>query len=347
MSPPWESYLYLATAAVGTVMSSLILHAINSARARLLASRLDRCVLLLVAVNCLWAAASLLRLVLAVAMDTTDMAGFGIFQLVVVYNCIGWSLLVNVCLALARYFTYTDMPESASRKYYLPILCLFLASTASVVTLGATAPPGAETDLFKISPSAAFPLSSPTWGAVGSAIAIAWILCTLAIYACMFGHVRRRLKLSLPRSQTAVRLLLEKTHLNKCLRMGLTPIACLLPAIAVLFTCYATGKAQQDLPKWVHVVESECYILDAILTPLVVLYFMKRIRLRVFDLIFPSKQCRLDLAPPSTFEISSVCEYSDDQEFVNEFDDQFVEQRQSDEACGVLADPVAWRIAKP
>ncbi|KAJ3195353.1 hypothetical protein HDU82_002152 [Entophlyctis luteolus] len=272
MSPPWESYLYLATAAVGTAMSSLILHAINSSRARLLVSRLDRCVLLLVAVNCLWAAASLLRLVVAVAMDSTDMGGFGVFQLVVVYNCIGWSLLVNVCLALARYFTYTETPESMSRKYYLPLACLFIASTASVVVLGATAPP--------------------------------------------------------------------------CLRMGLTPMACLLPAIAVLFTCYATGKSQQDLPKWVHVLESECYIADAIFTPIVVMYFMKRIRLRVFDLVFPGKQRLLD-APSSSFEISSACEYSDDQELDIEFDQHFAEQSQNEEACGIISDTDTWRVAKP
>ncbi|KAJ3341055.1 hypothetical protein HDU83_006795 [Entophlyctis luteolus] len=346
MSPPWESYLYLATAAVGTAMSSLILHAINSSRARLLVSRLDRCVLLLVAVNCLWAAASLLRLVVAVAMDSTDMGGFGVFQLVVVYNCIGWSLLVNVCLALARYFTYTETPESMSRKYYLPLACLFIASTASVVVLGATAPPDAETDLLKIAPSAAFPLSSHIWGAIGSAIAISWILATCAIYACMFRQVHSRLKRSLPRSQTAVRMLLEKTHLKKCLRMGLTPMACLLPAIAVLFTCYATGKSQQDLPKWVHVLESECYIADAIFTPIVVMYFMKRIRLRVFDLVFPGKQRLLD-APSSSFEISSACEYSDDQELDIEFDQHFAEQSQNEEACGIISDTDTWRVAKP
>ncbi|KAJ3142617.1 hypothetical protein HK100_012469 [Physocladia obscura] len=100
---------------------------------------------------------------------------------------------------------------------------------------------------------------------------------TIGIYVATYTLLSRRLAQALTSPlEVRIRLLLQKRILRAMIFMSASIFICYLP-ISVVFIAVGIFR-KGPLSLWVRIVATEFALLDTIVTPILVLYFIPRIR---------------------------------------------------------------------
>ncbi|KAJ3204551.1 hypothetical protein HDU83_008344 [Entophlyctis luteolus] len=283
--------VYVITGSVGAFLSAIVLYALLADNGRLLESRLERSILLLVGTCFGWSFLTAIRLIIA-------LNGFSPTETLVqvegaiVYISLAWLIGSHVVLALSRYFAFSEKSEHQTAKFFIPVFVYFGLVSVAVAVVYGVAPPELTSYLLEIPPGTANAAAYNAWVCIVSVTGLGSILGIVAVYYFTYKQVQKRLQqtaVSAPVGHADFRVQLERTVFWKCVAMAATTFVCYLPALVVLV--YTTAANIDSVPDWIDFVESEFYLIDCVLTPLLVLYFMQTIRARVavfFLNLFPA-----------------------------------------------------------
>ncbi|KAJ3210824.1 hypothetical protein HDU82_007334 [Entophlyctis luteolus] len=283
---PVKTWLFAVTTAAGTILSAIVLYALLANNGRLIKSRLERAILMLDATSFLWSLLTSARLIVfLVAQDSPTPELLSQVEGAAVYISVGWLMCSNIVLALSRYFAFSNKSESETAKYFIPFILYFTAVSAVIMWAYAVAPPNVVPDLLVLyPPSRANTNAYKAWAGVVSWTGIASVLAIATIYALTYFRIQAQLR-QIPMGgpgDSALRLHIERTVFWKCVVMAAATFLCYFPA-AVALVILAVLRPQ-TMPLAIDVAAIELYLLDAVVTPVLVLYFMQPVRARVVQI---------------------------------------------------------------
>ncbi|KAJ3203857.1 hypothetical protein HDU82_006245 [Entophlyctis luteolus] len=116
------------------------------------------------------------------------------------------------------------------------------------------------------------------------------IICAIAVFIFIYLQTYMQISRNLAKAWTSnlelrIRLLLQKKALKSCTAMSLGTVVSYLPLGLALLISQALPNKLRSFPDWLIVVLSELAVLDTVLTPIMVLVFVPKVRLCLLKLV--------------------------------------------------------------
>ncbi|KAJ3129937.1 hypothetical protein HK100_008333 [Physocladia obscura] len=268
----WAVYLlYTPTVVLGAMLSGPMLYTILKNQDRLLKNRLDRTVLLLLAVSFAWAISTIIKvtLMLIVANDILNQANAALTYISAI-----WVLISNVFLALSRYFLIRQWPKEKARIFLSLVSAIAITLSGGIGWVFATS---TTDNSFAAYPDSQYKKQISTLLVIGAATVVFCAGMIVGAYSATYLVISRKLKSALQSSSVSpIRLHLQYQVLKAMIIMSSGIIVCYLPIAIVLVIDSLLGKGV--VPNWAGVLVTEFTMLDTVVTPLMLLYFMPSIQ---------------------------------------------------------------------
>ncbi|KAJ3092405.1 hypothetical protein HK100_006947, partial [Physocladia obscura] len=132
-----------------------------------------------------------------------------------------------------------------------------------------------------------FPSPDPEYGtqyyllyAVGGIVVVSCIGTTIAVYTATYKRLSQNLRSAMACSfEQRLRMRIQSQILRTMILMSSGIILCYMPL--ALTTAIRGIFRLEKAPDWWSVIVKECAMLDTVITPVMVLYFIPKIRLSV------------------------------------------------------------------
>ncbi|KAJ3390832.1 hypothetical protein HDU84_006923 [Entophlyctis sp. JEL0112] len=259
--------LLIPTLLLGALLCVAVLTAHGLFRRILIARTLDRVVVLLLAVVLVWAASSLLYFSFNAFAPSLLTPAYSRVDAALSYTCVVWLVTANLLLALSRMFIFKELPDESTTVYYRVIL--FISGVISVT-------------LFAVCFSLTDPPSRFGIASIGTEISPRVVIGLSLTYMQISRNLAKAWTSNL---ELRIRLLLQKKALKSCTAMSLGTVVSYLPLGLALLISQALPNKLRSFPDWLIVVLSELAVLDTVLTPIMVLVFVPKVRLCLLKLV--------------------------------------------------------------
>ncbi|KAJ3204728.1 hypothetical protein HDU82_005640 [Entophlyctis luteolus] len=270
----WQYVLFVPTIIVGGAISGSTLVTMVRFRGELIANRLDRLLCLILLICFTWSVCLLLRYLAALFVATEDLAGA---NAALSFLGLGWLLSANIMLAFSRYFVFQGRPDHETRFVFYFIAVVGITMSGLLVWIYATS----DVDgIHGAQPTKNFPVQRSAWNGLVIGFGTISIASIAFIYYAIHRLISRRLSdLTVPHDK---HLQIQKKVWQSCVIMALCTFVAYTPSVISLAVAAALKWTSANFPTWLYAIQGEFVLLDLVFTPMSILYFMPRIRYRLF-----------------------------------------------------------------
>ncbi|KAJ3351500.1 hypothetical protein HDU83_008878 [Entophlyctis luteolus] len=270
----FQNLLFLPTALTGTVLSGMVLRALVVHRRKLLESLQDQMLALVVAVLFVYAVAiSLQYLYMGFSPTALDIVtSYDQFQALLTHLTVVWLMASNTMLACVRYFAFKESKDLHTRRYLLAIAAVSMIPSILFVwatTKGQAFP----------APDPSYSLQRQVWIGTLCVFGVVYAVTIFATYLHTYNLITKRLdEMWTSALDERPRLLLQRKTLRTCVAMGTCLFGCYVPAIVFV----AADGEQLGAPAAAQAAVVELALLDLVITPVLMLYLVRKLRVLVF-----------------------------------------------------------------
>ncbi|KAI8616765.1 hypothetical protein BC830DRAFT_1167549 [Chytriomyces sp. MP71] len=285
----------------GLAINCTVLIALYKNRESLFQSRLDTLLSMLIVLFFLWCIAGVTRSLGDLFVDTDFFKSLTSLVTALGIMSIMW---INVLIAMERYFSFLKWQDKCTFKFYAGVTACYLAAgtVAAFCSLASVCSDG-------IKPEASSPLRIVWLTAMSITIASS-LLVAFALYVSTYLQATAMLSASFKQSMDESLLVqVERRILMSTIMMASTLLTFYVPIWWYIFLNIVPYKFELDqsiVNVWLFALSTLFLVLDTILSPLLVLYFMPRIRLAVVELIFPRQKVDAEAQVEEKLEIPCV-----------------------------------------
>ncbi|KAJ3094322.1 hypothetical protein HK100_006181 [Physocladia obscura] len=194
-----------------------------------------------------------------------------------------WLLIANMQLAISRYFVFKELPNDITAKYFHIISGFGIIMSAIDIWIYSSSEVGVVNSF---EPTTAYPLQRTAWTIAVLLVPIITLIVVVGVYAATYRLIAKTLRHNLEvvaarhgtRALDETRLKIQRKVWITCVWMAACSLAVYAPPTVALWLASALHATSDAFPAWLLGILGEFILLDAILTPISLLFFMPHIR---------------------------------------------------------------------